>query len=296
MSARHTGIGRFTSEKARQAFQDAYERAMALWPDDREALDIGTSYGTTRVYRHGAGPGRPIVLLHGHGGNASNWYGLVSGLGLHSPVYAIDTVHDPGGSVQTSPLPDPAVWLEEVLAGLDLDDVHLVGHSYGGWLALGLAVRGSGRLSALTLLDPGGLEKVPARFLLGLVAALFAMRAPPSWKPRLARLLADAALVERPEIMAPVMVGVWAFRSDRTPTRPYTDEELRRVTVPTQVILGGRSRMLRPARALARARLMGSLRRAVIVPGVGHGVPQEVPELVCERITGFGGLRLEETP
>ncbi len=296
MSGSRSGIGRFTSEEARQAFEVAYERAMTLWPDDREALDIGTSYGTTRVYRHGAGQGRPIVLVHGHGGNASNWYGLVAQLGRHRPVYAIDNVDDPGGSVQTAPLTDPGAWLEEVLAGLHLHDVHLVGHSYGGWLMLGLAVRGSDRLSALTLIDPGGLQPIPARFLLGLFASLLAMRAPASWKPGLARLLADAGLVERPEIMAPVLVGVRAFRPNRTPARTYTDDELRRVTVPTQVILGGRSRMLRPARALARARLMGSLRRTEVVPGVGHGVPQEVPRLVCERILGFGGARLEETP
>src|SRR5688500_3122721 len=107
MSGSRSGIGRFTSEEARQAFEAAYERAMALWPDDRQALDIDTSYGATRVYRHGAGQGRPIVLVHGHGGNASNWYGLVSQLGRHQPVYAIDNIDDPGGSVQTAPLTDP---------------------------------------------------------------------------------------------------------------------------------------------------------------------------------------------
>ncbi|WP_223167106.1 alpha/beta fold hydrolase [Nonomuraea sp. SYSU D8015] len=283
-------MGTFASGEARQAFLDAYERAMALWPDDREMLDVETSCGTTRVYRHGVTHGDPVVLVHGHGGNASNWYALVRGLGARQPVYAVDTVQDPGGSVQTAPMGDPAAWLEEVLAGLGLERAHVVGHSYGGWLVLGLAIRGSGRVSRITLLDPGGLERVRPAFLIGLFAAVFAMRAPSSWKPRLARMLADHALVERPEIMAPVMIGVRWFRSDRPPARPYRDEALRRIAVPVQLILGGRTRMLRPRRAAARARrlLPGSC-RVEIVPGVGHGVPQEVPELVIDRIVSFRG-------
>lgn len=285
-----TEIGRFTSTEARQAFLAAYDDAMALWPV-RESYDVETRFGTTRAYRHGDAPGVPIVLVHGHGGNASNWYGLVPRLGERHTVYALDTIDDPGGSVQTGPLRGPddaAAWLDEALAGLGLDRVHLVGHSYGGWLALGAAVHRPDRLAALTLLDPGGLERVPLRFLFGLVAAVFAMRAPASWKPRLARLLAEAALVERAEIMAPVMLGARAFRPNRRPTGPYTDDELRRVTVPTQLLLGGRSMMLRPTRALARARtLIGSLNHAEIVPDAGHGVPQEFPDLVAARISTF---------
>ncbi|MEV1243803.1 alpha/beta fold hydrolase [Nonomuraea sp. NPDC050022] len=286
-------VGRFIDAGIRDAFLIAYEEAMALWPAEREPLDVETRFGAVRVYRHGTGSGAPIVLLHGHGANASTWYGLVARLGVRHPVYAIDIIDDPGGSVQRVPITgarDGAACLEEVLAGLGLERVHLVGQSYGGWLALGPAVYGSSRTGALTLLDPGGLEKVPLRFFLALVAALFAMRAPRSWKPWLARLLADHALVERAEIMAPVLLGVRGFRPHRSPAGPYTDEELRRITVPTQLILGGRSRLLRPRRALARARrLIATLRHAEIVPGVGHGVPQEVPELVVERILRFHG-------
>lgn len=42
--------------------------------------------------------------------------------------------------------------------------MHLVGGSYGGRLALNQAHRGSDRLASVTLLDPGGLEKVGLRF------------------------------------------------------------------------------------------------------------------------------------
>ncbi|WP_221891001.1 alpha/beta fold hydrolase [Microbispora sp. KK1-11] len=283
-----TGIAAFVTEQARTAFEREYERAMALWPAPREVYDVDTDVGITRVYRYGAREGEPIVLLHGHGANASTWYALVEALGRRNPVYAVDTIDDPGGSIQTRPVRDISAWLEQVMEGLGLGRVHLVGHSYGGWMALGLGGAGTGRAATLTLLDPGGLLKVPMTFLAYLVAGALAMQAPASWKPHLARVLAEHGLVERPEIMGPVMLGGRWFRPHRPPARPYTDDELRKVSVPTQILVGRRSRLLRPAAALARARrLIPGLRRAEVVPGAGHGLPQERPQLVAERILTF---------
>ncbi|MEU4538980.1 alpha/beta fold hydrolase [Streptosporangium sp. NPDC023825] len=282
-------VGHFTSEAAEREFRTAYDTAMTLWPP-HDTIDVETGFGTTRVYRCGPVAGEPIVLLHGHGANASTWYHQVVELGRHRPVYAIDTIDDPGGSVQRRPVTgsgDAAAWMSEVLAGLDLTRAHLVGLSYGGWLVLNQAVHRPERLASVTLLDPGGLEKVPARFLLSLFAAVFAMRAPASWRPALARLLAVHALVERSEIMDPVLLGAHAFRPHRSPSRRFTDDELRRVTVPTQLLLAARTTLMRPARALARARRFLPLRHAEIVPGIGHAIPLEAPDLVTDRVLGF---------
>ncbi|MBD0735859.1 hypothetical protein BGM09_22455 [Streptomyces sp. CBMA29] len=62
--------------------------------------------------------------------------------------------------------------------------VHLVGSSYGGWLALNQAHRRSDRLASVALLDPGGLEKVGLRFFVWIVASLFATLAPKASRPR----------------------------------------------------------------------------------------------------------------
>ncbi|WP_204358245.1 alpha/beta fold hydrolase [Streptosporangium sp. 'caverna'] len=280
-------IGHFISDGPRKKFLEAYEQAMSLWPRPYDRFDVETAFGTTRVYRYGTAQAEPIVLLHGHGANASNWYLQIAALGQRHSVYAIDTIDDPGGSVQQAPVTgsrDAAAWLDEVLAGLGLERVHLVGMSYGGWLALNQGIYGPARLATLTLLDPGGLEKVPLKFMANMAVSALAMAAPRRWRPALARLLASHALTERPEIMKPVMIGARSFRPNRGPARPFTDDELRRVTVPVQLILGGRSTFVRPARALARATELLPVAHAEIVPGVGHAVPLERPGLVNERI------------
>jgi pimeloyl-ACP methyl ester carboxylesterase len=85
-------------------------------------------------------------------------------------AYAVDTIGDVGRCVQDEPFRDAAhlaQWFDETLAGLKVARAHLIGASYGGWLALNQAVRHPGRVASITLLDPAGI--VPpdmARFML----------------------------------------------------------------------------------------------------------------------------------
>ncbi|SEQ98379.1 alpha/beta fold hydrolase [Actinokineospora terrae] len=75
-----------------------------------------------------------------------SWYPHIADLAAHHDVYAVDTIGEPGHSVQTRALEtadDLADWLTDLLAGLGHDKVHLVGLSRGGFLALTLAIRRS---------------------------------------------------------------------------------------------------------------------------------------------------------
>ncbi|SDK79829.1 alpha/beta fold hydrolase [Nonomuraea jiangxiensis] len=286
-----TAVGRFTSDKARARFLRAYDEAMRLWPEPRTEVDVETRFGTVHVHRFGPGHGEPIVLLHGHGANASTWYPQIAALGENHPVYAIDTLDDPGRSVQrvvAKDSRDNAAWLDEVLAGLGLDGVHLVGLSYGGWLTLNQAIYAPGRLASISPLDPAGLEKVPARFLVSTLGGLVAMLAPRRFRPWFGRVLANHALVAPRRLMAPIMLSARTFRpSSRPPGRPFTDEELRSVNLPALVLLAQRSILVSARRAQVRARNLIPGVRAEMVPGIGHGLPAEAPDLVNARLLKF---------
>ncbi|MDF3294416.1 alpha/beta fold hydrolase, partial [Streptomyces silvisoli] len=161
------GVGRFTSDAAWEKFLAAYDDAMGLWPCPREELVVETSFATTHVHRCGPDNGEPIVLLHGSGGSSTMWFPNVAALSARHRVYAIDTPGDPGRSMQRQPIFEPevsSVWLDEVLDALGVTQAHLIGSSYGGWLALNQTLHSPGRVATSTLLDPGGLEKVGVRF------------------------------------------------------------------------------------------------------------------------------------
>ncbi|MDH6114892.1 pimeloyl-ACP methyl ester carboxylesterase [Kitasatospora sp. MAP12-15] len=286
-----TSVGRFASEEARTKFLEAYDRAMELWPAPREELDVETAYGTVHVHRYGPRTGEPIVLLHGHAGHASNWYPQIAALGENHPVYAIDTLDDPGRGVQRAVAAgseENAAWLGEVFARLGLERIHLVGLSYGGWLALNQAIHGPERLASVAPLDPGGIEKVPARFYAHMIGGLFGMLAPRRLRPALGRLLANPALSSPPEMIAPLMLGMRTFKpSTRPAARPFTDEELRSIRLPTLVLVGSRSALLRPRQVLQRVTALIPGVRAEIVQRAGHGLNLERPDLVNEHLLRF---------
>ncbi|MFB7614630.1 alpha/beta fold hydrolase [Kitasatospora sp. NPDC056181] len=286
-----TSVGHFVSEEARAKFLKAYDRAMGLWPGPRRELDVETTYGTVHVHHYGSRTGEPVVLLHGHAGHASNWYPQIAALGEHHPVYAIDTLDDPGRSVQrvvAAGSRENAAWLGEVFSGLGLERIHLIGVSYGGWLALNQAVHAPGRLASVASLDPGGIEKVPARFYAHMIGGLFGMLAPRRLRPALGRLLANPALSSPPEMIAPLMLAMRTYKPNTRPAaRPFTDEELGSIRLPVLALLGSRSALLRPRQALRRVAALVPGVRAEIVQRAGHGLNLERPELVNAHLLQF---------
>jgi len=89
------------------------------------------------------------VLLTGAGFNASGWYPHVAALARQHPVYGVDMPGDPNPSIWRAPLTPPAscaAWLDELLARLGDRPAHLVGMSYGGWVAMNQAIRAPGRV------------------------------------------------------------------------------------------------------------------------------------------------------
>src|SRR3979490_1377366 len=92
------------------------------------------------LMRGGSGP--PLVFLHGAGG-ASAWLPCMGAL---TEKFDVIVPEHPGFGASDTPdwldtIHDLAYFYLDVLADLDLDRVHLVGVSLGGWIAAELAVR-----------------------------------------------------------------------------------------------------------------------------------------------------------
>ena len=104
------------------------------------------------------GQGQPIVFIHGSFANTSTWKQMVSSL---SDRYRCICIKQPGHG--GAPAPDdwdnPTVETEvdivvSVLQHLKLDPIHLVAHSFGGVVAVAVALSGKVPLRAMTLFEP----------------------------------------------------------------------------------------------------------------------------------------------
>ncbi|PNE40354.1 MULTISPECIES: alpha/beta fold hydrolase [Streptomyces] len=288
------GIGRYVSDALREEYFAACDALYALGVPAAAEQEVETSFGTTHVYRYepadpAARSRTPVVLVHGSGSCSAMWYPNTPGLSAERPVYALDTPGDPGRSVHRVPMHQPeraAQWLDESLAALGLDRVHLVGSSYGGWLALNQAHRGAGRLASVTLLDPGGLEKVGLRFFVWIFVSLFATSAPKALRPRLAAWLEQPVLVV-PELRTMIRKGVRAFRIRRPSPLPLSGAELATIRTPLYLVLGKRSLLVHPKRQVERVPRLIAGARAEIVSGTGHGPQIDHPQVVNRRMLDF---------
>jgi len=109
-----------------------------------------------RFYRE-AGAGEPIVLLHCSSGSSGAWLPVMEHLGRGYRALAPDLL----GYGRSAPWSRDAVLLPGAELGVIralLDVVrrpaHLVGHSYGGTVALDAARRFPQRVASLTLIEP----------------------------------------------------------------------------------------------------------------------------------------------
>ena len=279
--------GSWVSDAAREKFMAAYERVLALWPQPREELDVETATATTRVHACRPHPGGdPVVLLAGAGGNAAAWFPHVAALAEAGPVYGIDMPGDPNPSVPRALITPPAscaAWLDELLGKLSDRPAHLVGYSYGGWVAMNQAIRAPGRVASITLLDPAGLTRLDARFWWWLSISGLASLTPVPLRRRLARWLDNPAMLE-PELMTLMWAAIRGYHAEPKFPGVLTDDELRAITVPALLVTGARSALITPAQARDRARLMPHAQVAV-VPG-SHGGFNRIDEL-SDQITAF---------
>src|SRR4029077_20223602 len=110
-----------------------------------------------RIHYTVAGEGPLVVLQHGMLMSAESWKqgGVVDALMDRYRVACVDSL---GHGLSDKPS-DPALYSQEQRSGdivaviddLDCDGAHLVGHSMGAWLSVGVAKYHPKRLSSLVL-------------------------------------------------------------------------------------------------------------------------------------------------
>lgn len=107
----------------------------------------------------GSGSGTPLVVLHGGPGGTSCGLQVLRPLGQDRPVVRYDQL----GSGRSGRPDDPSLWnrdrfvaeLDAIRSELGLEEIHLLGHSWGGALASYYTLETGGKgIASLTLSSP----------------------------------------------------------------------------------------------------------------------------------------------
>jgi pimeloyl-ACP methyl ester carboxylesterase len=104
------------------------------------------------------GQGEPLVLVHGSASDYRTWQGQQESFGKHfrTVVYS-RRYHWPNDRIAEHAdysMSEQVDDLATLLDSLDLAPAHLVGHSYGAFLCLLLAIRGPDKVRSLVLAEP----------------------------------------------------------------------------------------------------------------------------------------------
>jgi pimeloyl-ACP methyl ester carboxylesterase len=285
-------LGRFTSSQAERRYVAAYEETLALWPVPFTELTVSTPFAQTHVITSGPEAGPPMVLLHATGMSSTVWFPNAGDLSRTHRIFAVDVVNEPGRTRQSRMLRDPgdcAAWLLAVLDELHIARASLIGSSLGGWLAINLALHAPQRVEQLVLLAPAASLLpfgLPTYLLLRSLPYLpvkpGAKRVLPMYLPGFE---VEARFVRQFDL------GVRGFRyaNPRKSVfpRPYTDEQLRAVSVPTLLLIGDRERIYDPHKALERAARLVPAIETDLIPGTGHILAMQLPAVVDARVLAF---------
>jgi pimeloyl-ACP methyl ester carboxylesterase len=120
-------------------------------------LTIPTSFGETHVIASGPKNAPPVVLIHALLAASASWYRNVEALAGRYRVYAVDVVGEGNKSCPSKPitsLDDFLHWFKEVIDGLRIDQLYLVGNSYGGFTGAYYAMKLPERIRKLVLIGP----------------------------------------------------------------------------------------------------------------------------------------------
>jgi 3-oxoadipate enol-lactonase len=249
-----------------------------------------------------SGAGEPVVCIHG-AFIADTFQPLLAEASL-ARRYRLITYHRRGygGSSHVpgpTSIPQHAADCRALLAHLGVERAHVVGHSFGGAIALQLALDVPAVVGSLVLIEPGlmiGASGGPYREALAqgrqryqevgatVVVDEFLETRCPGYRKLLARLLPDAFA------QAVADAGTW-FETELPAQLAwhFATEEARQIAQPVLSVLGGESETLWDRFGETHRWLLEWLphAEAVVLPEATHFPQIERPRLLAEALAAF---------
>ena len=271
---------------------------------------LGPPEAPVNLYYEEQGKGAPILLIHGFGASTYTWRHVVPALAQTHRVIAVDLK---GFGQSDKPFDerysvfDQAELIAQLIEDKDLRDLTVVGHSYGGGVALSLALKANerlgGRISRLVLLDSIAFpQQIPMFFRLldvPLVSQVGVRMVPPAVQTRIALQIAyhDDSKIDEEEVetyAAPLKTaaGKHAIIHSARQIVPEDIDDLseryKSITLPTLILWCDHDRIvpLDVGLKLRRTLPNSTLR---LVQSCGHMPHEEQPESTLELLKGFIG-------
>lgn len=249
-----------------------------------------------------------MVLVHGVGAAPGIFHGVVERLASHHRTIVVDLVAAGLSAAALAPV-SLAGLLARTMERAQAPRALVAGHSFGGLVALELAARHRERVAGLVVVSapalglPGRVKQAladePPPWLLRLAAQL--PRVPFMVRQYLQLLWGDPSRLTREQAavyLAAMQTGGYfqallaALRATGEYRLPVA--KLKALEAPRLVLWGERDRLLSPVVGEQLAQAIGA--ELKVVPGAGHCLPEERPEVLAAEIERLTRAKSARSP
>jgi pimeloyl-ACP methyl ester carboxylesterase len=197
------------------------------------------------------------------------WIGDVATYSHNYRIYAIDFPGEPGRSQATRfDLAGSASveWMDDVLEGLGLDRITLLGISLGGWMALKYATQYPQRVEKLVLFCPGGVAPEKQTFFFRALPYLFLGE----WgSGKIFRILNAGQPLDHETVRFGHLINS-NFQPRLHGGPLFSDQELSRLHMPVLLVAGAQDTLIDTEFSQRRLRRLLPCFTEDILPSAGH--------------------------
>lgn len=150
----------YKGPEVKKEIMKLYDEKLACLVIPYQEIDIDTQFGKTHIIKAGNPDGKPVVLLHGFNAGAPLTLEAVQELSDTYCFYAIDTIGQTTKSAETRlsiKNDEYALWVDEVLEKLGIQQANMVGISYGAFILQKFITHKPERASKCIFVVPSGL-------------------------------------------------------------------------------------------------------------------------------------------
>lgn len=259
----------FKSQEGKKEILKIYDSLIERWHSPNEKFYVNTSFGSTFVIASGEKDAPPLILLHGSAMNSAMWANDVKQYSRNYRVYAVDMPGEPGRSDENQ-LPfngsNFSDWLDDVFKALSLKSAVLIGISLGAWVAVKFSVNHPEKVDKLVLLCPAGIGPQKKSFLFKSLAHM--LLGERGMKKLYNKVNGNQPI---PEVILnyQMLIGKnFNYRREVIPL--FRDSELKQLTMPTILFVGGKDIMIHSLKTAHRLKNLVPHAKINIIPDSGH--------------------------
>ncbi len=276
----------FDSPESRDRMLTMYKAQLEGLPIPVTETDVETSFGNTHVVKAGDPANHPLVLVHGTNASAPAILEAFVDLADDYHVHAIDVIGQPNKSSarRLSMKNDQyGQWMNEVLEGLQVEKVRLVGVSFGGFLCMKAAAYTDERIKDIFLISAGGLGQ-------GSMLKMFVNAFMPMQKFRKTgkeehfQKFIRSSITDASNLTMQAMKEILLhYKVDTTPIPSLSRKEAARITKPVHILSSEKDMFFPASKVIPRAQaIFPSLAGTLLLENTLHVPSEKDTKRICE--------------